>query len=89
MRKGASENEDDVGNKGRAALLGIPALTLTGGDGSSTQPFLPGVMGFSGLKGESGSESRSLPCAELGPFLSPASLCDVEGPGELSHEDLE
>jgi hypothetical protein len=90
MRNGVSENEDDVGNDGRAALLEITALTLTEGDGSSTHPFLPGVMGFSGLEGESGPESsRSLPCAEPGLFLSRASLCDVEGPDELSDEDLE
>lgn len=90
MRKGASENEDDVGNNGRAALLGTTALTLTVGSGSSVHPFLPGVMGFSGVNGESGSKSsRSPPCAEPGLFLSLESLCDVEDPGELSDGDLE
>lgn len=89
MRKGASENEDDVGNDGHEALPGITALTLTVHDGSSIHPFPLDVMVFSGFKGESGSESsRSPPCTELGLFLFPASLCDVEV-DELSDEDLE
>jgi hypothetical protein len=73
MRNGVSENEDGVANNGRAALL-----------------FLPGVMGFSVPEGWSGSDSSwSPPCVEPGPFLSRASLCDIEGPDKFSDDDLE